>query len=89
MVSIKNASAMILTAFFLLSTKNVHAHLKSGHPNSDQCQCAHADEAWHFHFLQKTSKHKTTKRADFDLPSEEKCDEQRHQRLKWDVFICP
>ena len=89
MVSIKNALAMILTAFFLLFTKNVHAHLKSGHPNSDQCQCAHADETWHFHFLQKTSKYKTTKRADFDLPSEEKCDEQRHQRLKWDVFICP
>ena len=89
MVSLKNAFAIILTAFIFLFTKNVHAHLKSGDPSSDQCQCARIDEAWHFHFLQKTSKHKTTKRADFDLSSEEKCTEQRHQRLKWDVFICP
>ena len=89
MVFLKNALPLILIASIFLFTKNVHAHLKSNHPNSDQCQCARADETWHFHFLQKTSKYKTTKRADFDLPSEEKCDEQRHQRLKWDVFICP
>ena len=89
MVSIKITLAIFFAAFITSFTKNVEAHLQSGHPNSDQCQCAQVDESWHFHFLQQTSKHKIKKRGDFNLTSDSACKEQRHQRLKWDVFICP
>ena len=89
MVSIKIAFILAFSAFIILFARNVQAHLQSSHPNGDQCQCAQINEAWHFHFLQKTSKHKTEKRSDFDLLSDADCNERRHQRLKWDVFICP
>jgi len=89
MISIKMTLALAFAAIITSFTKNVEAHLQSGHPNSDQCQCAQVDDTWHFHFLQKTSKHKTKKRGDFHLVSDSACNEQRHQRLKWDVFICP
>ena len=89
MVSIKITFVIAFTALIILSAKNIQAHLQSSHPNGDQCQCAQIDESWHFHFLQKTSKHKTQKRGDFNLLSDADCNEKRHQRLKWDVFICP
>ena len=89
MISIKNASVIAFAASIIFFTKNIQAHLQSGHPDNDQCQCAQVDESWHFHFLQKISRHKTKKRDDFNLPSNDECSEQRHQRLKWDVFICP
>jgi hypothetical protein len=82
---------VIITTALCLSAMSslAEAHLLSHHPEKDQCNCAEVDQSWHFHFIQQTSKFKSTTRQDQGLESEDSCKALRGERLKWDVFTCP